>query len=225
MIKKILLAKRDPQTQVLENNLYSLYEENAITVSETSDYLFTNLPDYTHDIHELSEMLDLLCIVDTMDTFPSSSSSSLSSSSSSSSLTNNSTIYIHHSSRRRRLQQEQRKGMDNLSSHFDAIRFLTLAYTPAVLLHHPTGIHHSFAPIQAPVSPRYTCDHHITIMREVYDQFINDYQNHHSNPHSNQQCQHERGWLFQDFCSMMPSVIYARHRDLFEDMGVLSKSM
>lgn len=65
MVKKLLLAKRDREGR-LENDMLRLYEDNHITVSETSNYLYANLPEYTDDISELSSMMDSLCLVERM---------------------------------------------------------------------------------------------------------------------------------------------------------------
>lgn len=65
MIKKLLLAKRKENGE-LENDLFRMYEDNRIGISEAESYLFANLPDYTRNVDELSLMLDSLCDVELM---------------------------------------------------------------------------------------------------------------------------------------------------------------
>ena len=180
MIKKLLLAKRDKEGR-LENDMLRLYEDNHITVNETSNYLYTNLPDYTDDIAELSSMMDSLCLVERMNR------------------------------RGGRRRDGERKGTSGWQSCLDANAFFVLAYSP-VAIQHPTAAHRSFSAVKAAqfASVYQTRSQRESLMRGMFERTLRPM---------------ESSVPFSDFISVLPSVVYARHRTLFEEMGgTLSES-
>lgn len=65
MVKKLLLGKRRPDGR-FENDFDTMFRDNAITVDDTLDYVYTNMPTYTSDLEECCAVMDDLALVESM---------------------------------------------------------------------------------------------------------------------------------------------------------------
>lgn len=123
MIKKLLLAKRTSEGE-LENDFDTMFINNAISLQETTSYLYANLPDYCGDIEELAEIYDAMSISENL---------------------GNQGVRRASSS----IQYFDEKGNDSFSSLLDRLRFSYMALSVAVHNTHPTSKRNSFSEVKS----------------------------------------------------------------------------
>lgn len=151
MIKKILLAKRTSEGE-LENDFDAMFINNAISLQETTSYLYANLPDYCGDIEELADVCDTMVLSETMGTKG-----------------------VRHASSS--IQYFDEKGNDSFDSLLDRLRFSYMALSVAVYNTHPTSKTHSFSELKSSSlhSLLSTIRSNRITLYELFNRFVNVY--------------------------------------------------